>query len=157
MATDSMFDTLSPSLQAAVTTVMLKQHNAAVCKDLLLARLTVWERSLDEYKAKLPVQLSAVIDQLERKTGAIRFALGLPARGVTPPSEAFICAEHLQTILQVANCKTGQEWSTAALSSEMPMRSGGVVGSWIHAPKHKAAQTPSDSSQPQSNHARMRA
>lgn len=77
---------LSPRLQLAALTVIRKQHNAPVCKEILLKKLTGWESSLSEYALKSPEVLKEVIADLIRRTTAIRFALGLPMPGVSPPA-----------------------------------------------------------------------
>lgn len=77
---------LSPRLQLAALTVMLEQHNAPVCKGILLKKLTGWESSLSEYAHKSPEVLKEVIDDLIKRTTAVRFALCLPMPDVSPPA-----------------------------------------------------------------------
>lgn len=121
---------LSPRLQMAALTVMLKQHNAPVCKGILLKKLTEWESSRSEYELKAPEVLKELIADLIRRTTALRFALGLPMPEVSPPAKAFVSADHLRTTLQVAARQRTHEWIAAALSSTEAMK-GGSVGAWI--------------------------
>ena len=121
---------LSPRMQDVAITVMLKQNNAPVCKDILLTKLKGWESSLAEYQLKAPSVLAGAISELTEKVKAARFALGLPGKDAVPPVIAYISAQHLRTILEVASCKVQHEWSPAALSSTKPVQ-GGSVGAWI--------------------------
>jgi hypothetical protein len=130
---------LSPRLQDAAVTLMFKKNNAPVCKDILLGKLQGWETSLQEYQSKAPVALADVIDDLEKKSAAARFALGLPARNATPPAVSYISCEHMSTALQLIACRVKWDWLPAALSTEQP-RQGGGVSAWM-----KRANAPQDS------------
>jgi hypothetical protein len=121
---------LTPRMQDVAVTVMLKQNDAPACKDILLGKLKGWEISLEEHKLKAPGVLSDTIAELTEQAKAARFALGLPAKDAAPPEIAYVSVENLSTILEVASCQTGHEWTAAALSSTKPMK-GGAVGAWI--------------------------
>lgn len=121
---------LSPRLQAAALTVMFKQNNAPFCKGILLKKLQGWETSLKEYSAKAPAVLGDTITELNLQAKAARFALVLPSKEAVAPPIAYVSAEHLRTMLEVAVCQRAQEWVPAALSSAEP-RNGGSVSSWL--------------------------
>lgn len=121
---------LSPRLQDAAMTVLFKQNNAPICKDILLRKLQGWEASLHEYTAKAPSVLADTIADLTRKTKAARFALGLPEKDAMPPAIAYVSVNHLRTMLQLAAIPMYHDWSPATLSSNRPM-DGGACGSWI--------------------------
>lgn len=126
----AMLAALSPRMQDVAVTVMFKQNNAPVCKDILLGKLRSWETSLAEYQVKAPEVLADTIAELSAQAKAARFALGLPAKDATPPAVAYLSAQHLSTMLQVAACQLGQECVPAALSSAKAINGGGV-GVWI--------------------------
>lgn len=135
---------LTPRMQDVAVTVMLKQNNAPVCKDILLGKLKGWETSLAEYQLKAPSVLADTIAELTEKAKTARFALGLPAKDAVPPAIAYVSVEHLSTMIEVASCQIRHEWTPAALSSTKPIH-GGAVGAWI---KSAATQIERQSERP---------
>ncbi|WP_041793461.1 hypothetical protein [Rhodoferax ferrireducens] len=121
---------LTPRMQDVALTVMLKQNNASVCKDILLGKLLGWETSLDEYQRKSPDVLADAIAELIEQVRAARFALGLPTKDAVPPAIAYVSVAHLSTMLEVASCQMRQEWVPSALSSTKAANGGGI-GAWI--------------------------
>jgi hypothetical protein len=116
---------LSPKLQGTALTVLLKQHNASVAKDILIKKLQGLEISLAEYKSKdgLPGE---AIEKVQNQVNALRFALSLPLANPSIPSVAFVSVSGLKMILQmyIAVSKSTFNWVPAAVSSLQPKRAG---------------------------------